>query len=113
MLHDAYVDYMSVWPYGHINNIKISLQYSSVENISGLYNMIIKSEYFKNLYNSNDLYKFKVNELYITLNNEIISRHNHNENSHNMSYNLSIKAPEFIPKNMNSTNILKNKNINY
>jgi hypothetical protein len=109
MLHDAYADYMSVWPYGHINNIKISLQYSSIENITGLYNMIIKSEYFKNLYNFNDLYKFKVNELCITLNNEIISRHNHNENRHN----LSIKAPEFIPNNMNSNNILKNKNSNY
>jgi len=102
-LYDAFTDYISVFPYGNLDTIKLSLKISSPVEIAQLYICITKSNDISNLYYQNDTNKSVLVELWNILNTEIKYRVSIDENTRK----LSNKAKEFIPT---TKKILKPRN---
>ena len=102
-LYDAFTDYISVFPNGNLDKIKLSLKNSSPVDIVKLYICITKSNDISNLYYQNDKNRSVLVELWNVINNEINYRVSNNENTSK----LSTKAKEFIPL---SKKILKPRN---
>jgi hypothetical protein len=104
-LYDAFTDYISVFPNGNLDTIKLSLKISSPIEIAQLYICITISNDISNLYYQNDKNKSILVELWNILNTEIKYRVSIDENTSR----LSNKAKEFIPL---SKKILKPRNNN-
>ena len=95
-LDDTYVDFISVMPHGSVHYFKNKLKSSTVNEMNQVFTQIHTIEMKSYLYNFNEIYKYKIDELVQTMRNELVSRSvNQKENK----YGLSSKAPEFVPSN--------------
>jgi hypothetical protein len=93
-LDDTYVDFISVMPHGSVHYFKNKLKSSTVNEMNQVFTLIHTHEMQSYLYNFNEIYKYKIDELVQTMKNELVYRSvNQKENR----YGLSSKAPEFVP----------------
>ena len=101
-LDDLYVDFIAVMPEGSIKYFKNKLKISSLYEITEVFIHINTYELTSYLYKNSYIYKSKIDELILTIRDELIIRNN-KQNKHNKENKseLSSKAQEFIPVSYN------------
>jgi len=108
-LENAYVDYISISPYGNVSKLNRLMYYSAEKDLAEFVSSLCDCKYLKCIKNINIEYNTYIQKLLTVIQIEIERRHNLQLLKNK---NLSINAREFIPNkenyDTNTTKIWKN-----